>query len=342
MAETICWSATRFSPPRPMSAPRSPPSTSSPSIPGRSSSVTCASTPIFSRRVLSTVRPRASSSANAGEVSSASSATRSAAARTASGRRGTSRSSTAGSGSWARSSSLKESSTRASTPPMPSMFAGLPRSRISMSTSDRLRRSSSSPRSMASSTVRPVNSSPRSGIASPLTLHRRRRRRSRLLLPVAVPLAARLTRVLRARSVRRDRGLGRHVPPLLFERGLLPRGERAVGRRRDVLEERQEPRQLAPSAHEVLLHDTEQGRGHPVDGEPRGQAPGDEDRQEREVVLHRLHHLLLLVHVLRRGGGLEHDRRDQLGRAGQDRQDVGRVRGAVAAGLTRLGPRVRA
>jgi len=55
------------------------------------------------------------------------------------GRRGTSRSSITGSGSIARSSSMNDSSTRASTPPMPSMFAGLPRSRISMSTSDRLR-----------------------------------------------------------------------------------------------------------------------------------------------------------------------------------------------------------
>ena len=175
-ADVICCNATRFSPPRPMSAPRSPPRTSMPSFPGRSSIVTSASIPMRSSTSLRTPTPAASSSASAGAASSRCSSRSSSRSitrsRRASGRRGTSASSTVGCGSGSRSSSWNERSTRASSPPIPSMFAGLPFSRTSMSTSVRLRPSTLRPRSIASSTVRPVNSSPRSGlIASASSLY---------------------------------------------------------------------------------------------------------------------------------------------------------------------------
>src|SRR5207248_1043923 len=126
-------------------------------------------------------------------------------------------------------------------------------------------------------------------------------RLSFLLLLVAVATAARLARVLRAGPVRGERGFRRHVAALLFERGLLARREGPVRRRWDVPEERQEPRELAPAAHEVLLHDPEERRRYPVQREPRREAPRDEHREQREVVLHRLHHLLLRVDGLRLG-----------------------------------------
>ena len=147
-----------------MSAPRSVPTTSTPSRPGRSSIVTSASIPMSSRSSLSTGTAAASSSERTGAASSRSSSRSSRCSRSASGRRGTSASSTVGCGSGSRSSSWNERSTRASSPPIPSMFAGFPFSRTSMSTSVRLRPSTLRPRSTASSTVRPVNSSPRSGL----------------------------------------------------------------------------------------------------------------------------------------------------------------------------------
>src|SRR5439155_1701978 len=72
IALTICWSATRFSPPRPMSAPSSPPLTSSPSSRDCSPYVTSASTPILASRSRRIVAPCARSSANAGGPSSSS------------------------------------------------------------------------------------------------------------------------------------------------------------------------------------------------------------------------------------------------------------------------------
>src|SRR5258708_21891506 len=92
-----------------------------------------------------------------------------------------------------------------------------------------------------------------------------------LLLFVAVPLASGLAGVLRSRSIRRtarERGLRSHVAALLFERRLLPGRERAVGGRRDVPQERDEPRQLAPPAHKVPLHDPQNRPVHPLTPAP--------------------------------------------------------------------------
>ena len=115
-----------------------------------------------------TSAPAARSSASAGAASSRSassrSSRRSSRSRIASGRRGTSASSITGSGSGGASSSTKVMRTRASSPPIPRTFAGLPFSSTSYSTSVRFLPSDRRPRSIASSTERPVNSSPRSGL----------------------------------------------------------------------------------------------------------------------------------------------------------------------------------
>ncbi|OLC53833.1 MAG: hypothetical protein AUH85_13295 [Chloroflexi bacterium 13_1_40CM_4_68_4] len=63
IALTICCSATRFSPPRPMSTPRSVPSTSRPSVFDCSPYTISASMFMLASRSLSTLAPSASSSA---------------------------------------------------------------------------------------------------------------------------------------------------------------------------------------------------------------------------------------------------------------------------------------
>src|SRR5439155_1489143 len=192
-----------------MSAPRSVPTTSTPSRPGRSSIVTSASIPMSSRSSLSTGTAAASSSERTGAASSRSSSRSSRCSRSASGRRGTSASSTVGCGSGSRSSSWNERSTRASSPPIPSMFAGFPFSRTSMS----------------------------------------------------------------------------------------------------------------PSRDEVLLHHLEDRRRDVVEEDTGRQLPEEDERDERQVVGHRLHRSLGRVVRLRRVPRQRHDRRDELQQGRNDRQD---------------------
>src|SRR5207245_9653159 len=113
------------------------------------------------------------------------------------------------------------------------------------------------------------------------------------LVPVALPPGlARALRVGRIRRPVRQRELRAHVSTFLVERGLLSRGERAIRRRRDVLEERNESREPAPAADEVLLDDPEERRGHPVEREASWELRREPHRDQRQVVGHRLHHLL--------------------------------------------------